>query len=170
MHRPYLQRLQVAESFVTVVDKQGKKGPSGGGLQKGPHFFFVFGERWKMHKTQDTPERGILRSDTLERWQVFDKKRTPLSGLFTLRRDAARLPSKGVTHDFFLIESPHWVNIVPITEKGTIVLVRQHRLGSDRVELEIRERRGRSGRQGSAFCREAGIGRRDGPIDRRSGI
>ncbi len=39
--------------------------------------------------------------------------------------------------EFVVINSPDWVNIIPITKTGEIVLVRQYRHGSDSITLEI---------------------------------
>ncbi len=43
----------------------------------------------------------------------------------------------GIKKDFFKLEFSHWVNIVACTEKNEIVLIRQYRFGTDRIELEI---------------------------------
>lgn len=73
----------------------------------------------------------------LERWKVLESTVEPLAGPFALRRERASLPSRGITHDFILLDSPDWVNVVAVTEAGRLVMVRQHRLGSNRIELEI---------------------------------
>lgn len=72
-----------------------------------------------------------------ERWKRLECKIEPLGGPFALRREIAFLPSRGVVHEFIVLESPDWVNVVAETERGTLVMVQQHRLGSDEVELEI---------------------------------
>jgi hypothetical protein len=43
---------------------------------------------------------------------------------------------KGITHTFSVINTPDWVNIVPITQEGDFILVRQHRLGTDQIIVE----------------------------------
>jgi ADP-ribose pyrophosphatase len=72
-----------------------------------------------------------------ERWRILESRVESLTGPFRLRRDRAILSSSGVTHEFLLLQSPDWVNVVPVTEGGEIVMVRQHRLGTDMLELEI---------------------------------
>jgi ADP-ribose pyrophosphatase len=37
----------------------------------------------------------------------------------------------------FVLESPDWVNVIPITTDGKMVLVEQYRQGSETVELEV---------------------------------
>lgn len=73
----------------------------------------------------------------MERWEVVESHVEFLGGPFSLRKERAVLPSSGVAHEFILFESPDWVNVVPVTDRGEIILVRQHRLGTDRMELEI---------------------------------
>ena len=48
-----------------------------------------------------------------------------------------RLPKGGQEADFFLFEYTDWVNVVPITDDGRVVLIRQYRPGLDRILWEI---------------------------------
>jgi 8-oxo-dGTP pyrophosphatase MutT (NUDIX family) len=48
-----------------------------------------------------------------------------------------RLPGEGQEADFFLFEYMDWVNIVPLTDDGRVVLIRQYRPGLDRILWEI---------------------------------
>ena len=57
--------------------------------------------------------------------------------VFRVRRSRQRSPRTGVEIPFFLIDTANWVNILPITEDGEIVFVRQWRHGSERVSLEL---------------------------------
>jgi 8-oxo-dGTP pyrophosphatase MutT (NUDIX family) len=57
--------------------------------------------------------------------------------VFTVRRSRQRSPRTGVEIPFFLIDTPDWVNIVPVTADGELLFVRQWRHGSDRVSLEL---------------------------------
>ena len=43
----------------------------------------------------------------------------------------------GIEKDFFKLDFPRWVNIVASTEKNEIILIRQYRFGTNRIELEI---------------------------------
>jgi 8-oxo-dGTP pyrophosphatase MutT (NUDIX family) len=72
-----------------------------------------------------------------ERWSVYDRRVDHISGPFSLRRDRAALATTGAEHEFIILESPDWVNVVPLTADGRLILVRQHRLGTDSIELEI---------------------------------
>lgn len=46
-------------------------------------------------------------------------------------------PIDGAAHSFYRIESPAWVNVVALTERDELVMVRQFRHGSRTVTLEI---------------------------------
>ena len=57
--------------------------------------------------------------------------------IFRVSRTLARSPTTGREHPFHRIDSPDWVNIVPITPGGEVVLVRQYRHGSEELTLEL---------------------------------
>jgi 8-oxo-dGTP pyrophosphatase MutT (NUDIX family) len=57
--------------------------------------------------------------------------------VFHVSRTRVRSPRTGREHEFFRIDADDWVNIVPITRAGEIVMVRQYRHGSRDVTLEI---------------------------------
>jgi 8-oxo-dGTP pyrophosphatase MutT (NUDIX family) len=40
-------------------------------------------------------------------------------------------------HNFFVIESVNWVNIIALTPESQLIMVEQYRHGTDTVELEI---------------------------------
>ena len=57
--------------------------------------------------------------------------------VFEVRRSRQRSPRTGVEIPFFLVDTANWVNIVPVTDAGEVVFVRQWRHGSERVSLEL---------------------------------
>lgn len=46
-------------------------------------------------------------------------------------------PHRTKAQDFFVIKPPDWVNVIALTTKGELVLVRQFRFGIDAFSLEI---------------------------------
>lgn len=52
-------------------------------------------------------------------------------------RRSRRLRRDGLEHEFVVLSSPDWVNVVPVTPRGEVVLIRQYRQGSRDVALEI---------------------------------
>ena len=57
--------------------------------------------------------------------------------IFRIRRDSKTSPRTGRPHDFFVLESTHWVNVIALTAAGDLVMIEQYRHGSNTVELEI---------------------------------
>jgi 8-oxo-dGTP pyrophosphatase MutT (NUDIX family) len=57
--------------------------------------------------------------------------------VFQVRRDLSVSPHRGSEHDFFVLESSDWINIIPLTAKGEVVMIEQYRHGSEEVTLEI---------------------------------
>lgn len=70
-------------------------------------------------------------------WTVISCKWDKFYRVFSLRTDRARSPRTGEEHDFFILESPPWVNVIPLTPEGEVVLIRQYRHGVREVTLEI---------------------------------
>jgi len=57
--------------------------------------------------------------------------------VFTLREERYRSSRTGQEHDFYLIDSPDWVNVIPLTKDGQVILVKQYRFGTQDFSLEI---------------------------------
>jgi ADP-ribose pyrophosphatase len=57
--------------------------------------------------------------------------------VFKVRRDTSADPRDGRAHDFYVIEAPDWINIIPLTSDGQVVLIEQHRHGTGEISLEI---------------------------------
>ncbi len=57
--------------------------------------------------------------------------------IFSIRTDTVLSPRTGAEHDFYVIETGDWINIIPITTDHQVVMVRQYRHGSRKVSLEI---------------------------------
>ena len=56
--------------------------------------------------------------------------------VFSVSRTLAKSPRTGESHSFYRIDSGDWVNIVPITPGGDVVLVKQYRHGLDDFTVE----------------------------------
>jgi len=76
--------------------------------------------------THPKPWRHI-RSEELQNCKVFSVE----------RRALVESPHTGDHHDFYRIEADDWVNVVPVTPTGEIVMVRQFRHGARHVTLEV---------------------------------
>jgi ADP-ribose pyrophosphatase len=57
--------------------------------------------------------------------------------IFTLQEDTSLHPLTGAEGKYVVLDCPDWVNIVALTPDKRIVMVRQWRHGTARVELEL---------------------------------
>jgi len=57
--------------------------------------------------------------------------------ILKVREDAVADPRDGREHPRVILESPDWVNIIPVTRSGELVLIRQFRFGVWSPSLEI---------------------------------
>ena len=70
-------------------------------------------------------------------WKTIRSKPAGDFRIFKIRSDVKVSPRTGKEHDFYVLESVNWVNIVAVTPDQKLVLVEQYRHGSNTVELEI---------------------------------
>ena len=70
-------------------------------------------------------------------WKTISSKLLGDFRIFTLRSDLKISPRTGKEHDFFILDSVNWVNVVAVTPDKQLVMVEQYRHGSNTVELEI---------------------------------
>ncbi len=73
----------------------------------------------------------------IKSWQKTGTKVLGDFRIFSLRADTKISPRNGKEHDFFVIESVNWVNVVALTPRHELVMVEQYRHGSNTVELEV---------------------------------
>jgi 8-oxo-dGTP pyrophosphatase MutT (NUDIX family) len=72
-----------------------------------------------------------------KRWTLLESDFLQDCGVFTVSRTSALSPRTGARHTFHRIDSSDWVNIVPITPQGEVVMIRQYRHGLRDLTLEI---------------------------------
>jgi ADP-ribose pyrophosphatase len=70
-------------------------------------------------------------------WPVVSSRPERAFRIFSLRTDRARSPLTGAEHDFVVLESAAWVNVIPLTRDQEVILIRQYRHGIREVTLEI---------------------------------
>jgi ADP-ribose pyrophosphatase len=72
--------------------------------------------------------------------QPWKKTKSQPSGdfrIFSIRTDTKVSPRTGASHDFFVLDSANWVNVIAVTPDRQLVMIEQFRQGTDTVELEI---------------------------------
>lgn len=70
-------------------------------------------------------------------WPLVASSQLEDCRVFTVHADDAVAPETGDTHRFYRLVAGSWVNVVPVTPEGEIVLVRQYRHGSRSLTWEI---------------------------------
>ena len=71
------------------------------------------------------------------RWTARQTELLQDCAVFSVSRTGAESPLSGETHTFYRIDSADWVNVVPLTADGDVVMVRQYRHGSREITFEI---------------------------------
>ncbi|HEY6394673.1 MAG TPA: NUDIX hydrolase [Candidatus Binataceae bacterium] len=72
----------------------------------------------------------------IRKWSTLNSDAVYRTPIFDLHRRRSGHPHRG-QRDFFIIEAPSWINIIPLTRKREVVMVRQFRHGIGRFTLEI---------------------------------
>ncbi len=72
-----------------------------------------------------------------DRWNRIRSNIIGSFRIFTIREDYYRLPRNHREAPFYILESNDWVNVIPLTENGEVLLIRQFRFGIEEVTLEI---------------------------------
>lgn len=70
-------------------------------------------------------------------WRRVDEKVVANYRIFGIADETYARPDGAGQFGFYVILSPDWVNVVPVTPEGKVVLIRQWRAGSDHVEIEV---------------------------------
>ncbi|MGZ3723727.1 MAG: NUDIX hydrolase [Bdellovibrionales bacterium] len=73
----------------------------------------------------------------MSHWKTLSSETLLQAGFFKVRADRCELPDGRVMPKYYVFEYPDWVNVVPVTSDGKVVLVRQHRHGAELDFLEI---------------------------------
>lgn len=73
----------------------------------------------------------------LEKWELLSSRVDKDYGIFKVRVDSARSPRTNRVNEFYTLESGKWVNVIPLTPEGEVVMIRQYRHGSREMSLEI---------------------------------
>ena len=70
-------------------------------------------------------------------WERINSEPVADCRIFRIKRDISLDPRSQAEHDFFVIEAPNWINVIPITADGRVILIEQYRHGTEEVTLEI---------------------------------
>lgn len=70
-------------------------------------------------------------------WQFLQAEVVNSCRVFEIIREKYLSPKTGKKHDFYLINSVDWVNVIPLTPEQEVILVKQYRFGTKDISLEI---------------------------------
>lgn len=70
-------------------------------------------------------------------WNHLNTRVTYENRIVKVREDTYHFLPNNITHDFMVLEFSDWVNIIPITPEGDVVMIRQFRHGVARETFEI---------------------------------
>lgn len=73
----------------------------------------------------------------MDRWKVLKSQELYSSGVIHLRVDECELPDKRVMPKYYVLDFPDWVNVVPVTPNGDILLVEQYRHAAGETFVEL---------------------------------
>ena len=73
----------------------------------------------------------------LKSWEKIGSRPLGDFRIFTIRADLKISPRTHQQHEFFVIDSVNWVNVIALTPERQLIMVEQFRHGSNTVELEI---------------------------------
>ncbi len=70
-------------------------------------------------------------------WKVLSREYLAREPWYTVRVDRVQLPNGHVIPKYWINEYRPWVNVVALTERDEVVLIRQYRHGIEKVAYEI---------------------------------
>ena len=73
----------------------------------------------------------------IQTWNKTNSKPLADYRIFKSRADTSISPRTGNEHTFFVLEAPDWINVIPVTPEGKVVMIHQYRHGNEEVTLEI---------------------------------
>ncbi len=87
-------------------------------------------------KTQSFFERKRLGVET-PAWEIVEREQIADCRVFNVRRDRSVHAFDNRESDFYVLECPDWINIIPLTSNMEVVMIEQHRHGINKATLEI---------------------------------
>ena len=73
----------------------------------------------------------------IEKWKILKSEYMYRETWFTVRKDTCETVEGKIISPYYVYEFPTWVTILPITEEGEVIMVKQYRHGIEEIILEI---------------------------------
>jgi 8-oxo-dGTP pyrophosphatase MutT (NUDIX family) len=75
--------------------------------------------------------------NVIANWQILDSSYSFTCPWLKVRKDVVLLPNGVEIPDFYITETPNWVNIIAITTEGKFIMEEQYRHGIQKVCFEL---------------------------------
>ncbi|MFW6364862.1 MAG: NUDIX hydrolase [Spirochaetota bacterium] len=72
----------------------------------------------------------------MEKWKILSHKTVFQRKIYRIDELACEHPVMQRRHEFTVMHTPDWINIIAVTADGRFIMVRQHRLGTDEFTIE----------------------------------
>jgi len=73
----------------------------------------------------------------VKEWEIVDSRVDRDYRVFRIGASNSLSPRTNKVSEFYTIETNDWVNVIPLTEQGEVVMIKQYRHGSRQITLEI---------------------------------
>jgi len=73
----------------------------------------------------------------IKKWKTISKPKTTNFNIFSINTTMRVSPRTGTKSYFYTIHSKDWLNIIATTSENKIILIKQYRHGSNKIEVEI---------------------------------
>jgi 8-oxo-dGTP pyrophosphatase MutT (NUDIX family) len=70
-------------------------------------------------------------------WLSLSMEEVYKSTVFSLQKERSRCLRTGAENDFYYFKCVNWINVIAVTEKSELMMIKQYRHGSGQFELEI---------------------------------
>ena len=70
-------------------------------------------------------------------WDKISGSVKLITKIFNVEFHRYKNPYTGKEHEFVILNSPDWINVVPVTSDGKILFIRQFRPGNSTISLEV---------------------------------
>ena len=73
----------------------------------------------------------------IEKWKILKSEYLYKETWFTVRKDTCETVEGKIISPYYVYEFPTWVTVLPITEDGKVIMVKQYRHALDEIVVEI---------------------------------
>lgn len=91
----------------------------------------------KSNNTQSHPHIPFEVKRVKRHWNFLESRVVYQNRIVQVREETYRFVPNNIVRDFTVLGFADWVNIIPITPEGKVVMIRQYRLGTRSETLEI---------------------------------